>query len=105
MCILHDEPGNILEPHTDTPEKFVTGLFYLPDDDADRRYGTELYISKSGKTCEGYVNHPFSDDFVKVGLAEYLPNTAFFFHVTPSSWHTAPETKARRWLLDYSLKP
>lgn len=43
MELLHDIEGYRLGPHTDTPDKLVTGLFYLPDWGSTDSTGTVLY--------------------------------------------------------------
>lgn len=103
VCVLHDYPGNILGPHTDSPPQRLTGLFYLPESDADAEFGTALIRSKSGQTCEGREDHAWSDDFEIVSVVPYAANTALFFPVTDCSWHAAVETGAERWLIDYHL--
>eukprot|EP00958_Prasinococcus_capsulatus_P019970 scaffold2544_cov401-Prasinococcus_capsulatus_cf.AAC.2 len=44
--------GYGIRPHTDTNDKWVTTLFYLPPDEAEPNLGTEVCKSKSGKQAK-----------------------------------------------------
>lgn len=105
ICLMRDEPGNVLGPHTDMPPKTLTGLFYLPETDAHADYGTSLFVSRSGRQCDGSRDHEFSADFQRVDKVRYLPNTGFFFAKTLESWHAAERTKVPRSLINIEINP
>jgi hypothetical protein len=76
-----------IAPHTDTPEKLVSLLFYLPRDESLRHLGTSLYVPKDpALRCDGTRRHPFAD-FNKVFTAEFLPNALIGFLKTDQAFH------------------
>lgn len=100
--LVHDFPGYYLGPHTDTPDKLVTGLFYLPKDMSACFEATELYLSDTpdprGK------GHKFDDKVYRpAAKSSFTPNTALFFLRTDSSFHGVRPTKKERWTLAYDL--
>lgn len=95
--LMNDLSGYQIGPHTDTPQKIWSSLFYLPADDSHRTLGTSLFSKK---------NHPkrfykFTDswfrfggdpilnfsDFEKIWTAPYVPNSMFAFVRTRNSYH------------------
>ena len=92
ISLVKDLTKYNLGAHTDTNKKFMTFLFYLPEDDSHKHIGTSLYKPKENS------NHDFSQDkhfsekatkefFDEVKLAEFLPNSVLIFPRTASSYH------------------
>jgi hypothetical protein len=74
-------------PHTDTPAKLVSLLFYLPRDESLRELGTSLYAPKDPKfRCPGTKWYKFSS-FRRITTMEFMPNSLFAFFKTDQSFH------------------
>jgi len=105
--LLADDGGYALGPHTDRPERVLAALFYLPADAARPELGTSLYLPKDPAfACAGGPHHRF-EDFVNVATMPYLPNSAFCFFKTRTSFHgvePVSEDGARRRLISYILE-
>ena len=85
--LVRDFTNYAISPHTDSPRKVVSLLFYLPQDDAMRHLGTSIYAPKNPDfRCEGKGHHSF-DLFKKVATMEYRPNTLFAFFKTERAFH------------------
>lgn len=102
-CLMNDAPGYALGPHTDSPRKAISALFYMPDPDPAPEYlidvplpinwrlreslGTSLYAPKQRDfTCAGGPHHPH-DRFDRVLTVPFRPNTLFAFAKTDNSFH------------------
>jgi hypothetical protein len=105
--IVQDYTTYALRPHTDTPRKVLSFLFYLPPDDSLAHLGTSIYVPKDPNfTCQGTTNHPF-ERFERMATMPYLPNSLFAFVKTHNSFHGVEpirETGIRRDLLLYDIK-
>jgi hypothetical protein len=105
--IVQDYTTYALKPHTDTPRKVLSFLFYLPPDDSLAHLGTSIYVPKDPDfTCPGTANHPF-ERFERMATMPYLPNSLFAFVKTHNSFHGVEpirETGIRRDLLLYDIK-
>lgn len=85
--LVRDFSNYAIAPHTDTPAKLVSLLFYLPPDDSKRHLGTSIYVPKDPKMrCEGTRHHEF-DKFRRAATAQYLPNSLFGFFKTDAAFH------------------
>ena len=74
-------------PHTDTPRKLVSLLFYLPRDESMRHLGTSIYSPIDPEfRCEGNRWHDFGS-FRKIATMEFLPNSLLGFFKTDRSFH------------------
>jgi hypothetical protein len=104
--LVRDFTDYSLGPHTDSPNKLVSLLFYLPADAATSRWGTSIYAhSDPAFRCEGKLHHPF-DGFKKVATMPFVPNALFAFFKTDYSFHGVDhvdEAGVRRDLLLYNL--
>jgi|SRR5690242_2424796 hypothetical protein len=95
-----------LGPHTDSPRKVLTFLFYLPKDNSQSHLGTSIYVPNDNRfTCQGGPHYPF-ENFQRVTTMPFEPNSLFAFVKTDNSFHgvepvTDPDTK--RWLLLYDV--
>lgn len=105
--ILRDHTTFSLGPHTDSPSKVLSFLFYLPPDDSMARLGTSIYTPKEpGRVCPGGPHYPH-DQFRLMQTMPYLPNTLFAFMKTDDSFHGVEPIDApdvRRDLLCYDIK-
>ncbi len=86
--LIRDETRYALGPHTDSPSKVLSFLFYLPGDDSRAHLGTSLYLPKEpgfvSSGAEAY--HPF-DKFKRFATMPYVPNSLFAFMKTPNAFH------------------
>ena len=74
-------------PHTDTPAKLVSLLFYLPRDESLRELGTSMYAPKDPNfRCAGTKWYKFSS-FRRIATMEFMPNSLFGFFKTDQSFH------------------
>lgn len=105
--IVQDYTTYSLGPHTDSPAKVLSFLFYLPPDDSLAHLGTSIYVPKDPSfTCDGGPHHPF-ERFERMATMPYLPNSLFAFLKTPNSFHGVEpiqEKGIRRDLLLYDIK-
>jgi len=107
LLLVCDRTRYALGPHTDSPAKLVSLLFYLPADERLARHGTSLYLPKDPDfVCPGGPHHAF-EGFDRAATMPFLPNSVFGFPKTPTSFHgvepiDAPE--ATRYLLLYDLR-
>jgi hypothetical protein len=105
--LVQDYTTYSLGPHTDSPAKVLSFLFYLPPDDSLSHLGTSIYVPKDPKfTCPGGPHHPF-EQFRLMTTMPFLPNTLFAFLKTQNSFHGVEpiaETGVRRDLLLYDIK-
>lgn len=85
--LVRDFSNYSIAPHTDTPRKLVSLLFYLPADDSMAALGTSIYVPiDPAFRCDGNSHHSFSS-FKKVATMPYLPNSLFGFFKTDSAFH------------------
>lgn len=105
--LMRDEAGYELGPHTDSPAKVVSVLFYMPADNGRPDLGTSFYIPKDPTFfCPGGPHHPFGL-FDCVGTAPYRRNTLLAFPKTERCFHgvePVPADGAHRDLLLYDLR-
>ena len=106
MLLVEDITKYALGPHTDSPRKVITMLFYLPNDLSQAHLGTSIYLPKDQNfRCPGGPHHSF-EGFVRLRTMPFKPNSLFIFFKTDNSFHgvepvTDPDTK--RWLLLYDV--
>jgi len=103
---VRDMTDYSIKPHTDTPKKLVSLLFYLPADARLQALGTSVYVPKD-KTlrCDGKKRHPF-EQFNKVMTAGFLPNSLFGFLKTDQAFHgveVIKQPEIERNLLLYNI--
>ena len=104
--LVQDYTSYSLGPHTDSPKKVMSLLFYLPADDTRSHLGTSLYVPKDpGFHCAGGSHHPF-ELFRRVCTLPYIPNALLAFPKGSNTFHgVEPLTDAaRRDLLLYDIK-
>jgi hypothetical protein len=107
LMLVHDRTRYSLGPHTDSPAKVISLLFYLPADERRAQLGTSIYVPKErGFTCPGGTHYPF-ERFDRVATMPFLPNSLFGFVRTNNSFHGVEplvEPDAGRWLLLHDLR-
>lgn len=85
--LIKDRKGYQIGPHTDSPNKVASALFYLPQDNLMPEAGTSLYVPKKpGVKCSG-ERHYFFEDFNRAKTMPYLPNSMFAFKKSDVSFH------------------
>ena len=92
MALVKDFTNYNLGAHTDSINKFMTFLFYLPKDDSHRHIGTSLYQLKNKPNKNIIYNNHYSENetkelFEEKKLAEFLPNSVLIFPRTDFSYH------------------
>jgi hypothetical protein len=104
-CLLiRDQPGYVIGPHTDSPNKVITVLFYLPKDESMVQAGTSIYIpKKKGFTCKGGPHHSVTR-FDMIRTMPFKPNSVFAFLKTDNSFHGVEPCQFVRDVLLYDIK-
>lgn len=105
--LVRDVQNYALGPHTDSPLKVISFLFYLPADDSQQHLGTSIYVPKDRQfTCPGGPHYPF-DRFDRMLTMPYVPNALFAFLKTPNAFHgvePVDEAGVERNLLLYDVR-
>ena len=105
--VIQDRTNYMLGPHTDSPSKVFSFLFYLPADASMPHLGTSIYVPKDPSfTCPGGPHHGF-EKFDRLLTIPYVPNTLFGFMKTPNAFHGVEpitELDVERALLLYDIK-
>ena len=105
--LVQDYTTYSLGPHTDSPSKVLSFLFYLPPDDSLAGLGTSIYVPKDpGFTCPGGPHYKF-EPFDRIATMPFVPNSLFAFLKTHNSFHGVEPLKeagVRRDLLLYDIK-
>lgn len=114
ISLVKDLTKYNLGAHTDSKKKFMTFLFYLPENDSHRHIGTALYKPKETINVERLEDRHYSeketkDFFEEVKLAEFLPNSVLIFPRTNLSFHGVSSINTGSYernllLLNYNLK-
>ena len=93
--LVNDCTNYAIGPHTDSPQRLVTFLFYLPRDASMRELGTSVYEPRDPSfTCWGGPHYDYAQ-FNEVSTVEFLPNRLLAFPKTERSFHgVAPIKKA-----------
>lgn len=85
MDLTRDLTGYNIRPHRDTPNKYVTTLYYLPETAENPFIGTVALRQKgSVKKNQAYQEWKHFDI---AKAAAYVPNVAFAFVPCERSWH------------------
>jgi len=105
--LIQDRTSYSLGPHTDSPAKVISFLFYLPADASMPHLGTSVYMPKDPAfLCPGGPHHGF-EKFNRLLTMPYVPNTLFGFLKTANAFHGVEpiaETNVERALLLYDIK-
>jgi len=102
----HDREDYHLDVHTDIPEKFLTVLVYLPQDNLNQKGGTSLYTPKElflDKLSRKQYGFYSADWFHRKKIIPFTFNRALIFPPTNETWHGKPlddqETRPDRFTL------
>ena len=109
MQIIKDKSNYKITPHCDTHlqrHKYLTSLFYLPDDNISEDLGTELYIPDKDGEIDGTGGHYDLQDptgypkkFKLIKKVKYRPNTLLIFMPEHQvSWHGVSQIKLKNGL-------
>ena len=107
LLLVRDRTRYSLGPHTDSPRKVVSVLFYLPADDRLARHGTSLYTPRNPSFTSVRGDHYPFEDFERVETMPFVPNSVFAFAKTPVAFHgvePVAEEGVERNLLLYDLR-
>lgn len=97
--LIRDLPGYSIGPHTDSPAKVISALFYLQGSE-----GTSMYVPRAKNfTCAGGPHYPFNR-FKRVARVPFTPNSLFCFLKTDHSFHGVEPTKHQRDVLLYDIR-
>ena len=88
LFLTRDKCNYSIGPHTDIKSKFITTLFYLPENDELIEWGTTLYApkDKNKKYEQGSKHYPFEGFDLQKQL-EFRPNVLFAFVPSEKSFH------------------
>ena len=91
IALVKDYTKYQLGAHTDTLNKFLTFLFYIPKDESIREIGTSLYkpLNKELKTSfsSHYTMEETKNNFIETKKTEFMPNSVLIFPRTNYSYH------------------
>lgn len=99
MSLVYDEPGYSLVPHTDTPNRLITCVFYLARNSWGREQGTMLM--RSEQPCA--TGHSKGVNVEPVKLVPYAPNSGLVFKRTDWTFHSVRPTTTPRWTLSFDV--
>ena len=103
ILVIRDKPGYQIGPHTDTPKKVLSALFYLPKTELPDA-GTSLYTPKDvGFTCPGGAHHRF-EKFNRVTTMPFMRNSMFAFAKSDRSFHGVEKQSVQRDVLLYDIQ-
>ena len=106
VLLIRDKAGYSIGPHTDSPHKAMSALFYLPVNGENESAGTSMYAPKeAGFTCDGTKHHDPSL-FNLVKTMKYRPNSLFAFPKSDKSFHGVEtyQGKSNRDVYLYDIK-
>ena len=103
ILLIRDKPGYQIGPHTDTPKKVLSAIFYLAASELPDA-GTSLYEPKEeGFTCTGGAHYQF-EKFNRVMTMPFMPNSLFCFAKSDRSFHGVEKQTAQRDVLLYDIQ-
>lgn len=105
--LIRDRTNYSLGPHTDSPDKLISLLFYLPKDDAYSHLGTTLFVPVDPLYEDSRGKHHPFDLFKIVKTMPFKPNSMFGFMRQDDSWHgvlPVLEKEVERNSISYRIK-
>ncbi|MGV6852870.1 MAG: FkbM family methyltransferase [bacterium] len=104
--LIKDEQSYTLGPHTDTHDRVLSLLFYLPEDQSQIEAGTHFYKPKQKGFTSGGEKHYSFGDFEDFASVPFKPNSVLGFVRTDQSFHGVPEYqhKQTRDLLGFIVR-
>lgn len=105
LLIMNDTTGFDLQPHTDSPRKILSMLFYLPKSNIEKKYGTSIYLPKKTGFEDRGIQHLDRNDFNLLYTFPYVKNSVFGFLKTNNSFHGVEKIQDtnERWLFAYDI--
>jgi hypothetical protein len=104
--LIEDTTNYAIGPHTDSPRKVVSVLFYLPKDESQIDLGTSIYLPKDPNfKCAGGPHYEF-EGFDRMVTMKFKPNSVFAFLKTENSFHGVEKVKqddCKRWLMLFDV--
>lgn len=91
------EQGAYLPVHTDAPEKMVSTIFYLGDENWKPEYGggTAFYRPKDARLNHNWFNRKVDTDKLELFYeSSFTPNTLLMFIKSPNSYHGVTPIKS-----------
>jgi hypothetical protein len=105
--IVSDRTNYAIGPHTDTPRRVVSLLFYMPEDETFARFGTSFYAPRDPSfRCPGGPHHAFGL-FALCKTVEFIPNRLVIFPKTDRCFHGVQQVDLpgiERRLLIYNVR-
>lgn len=108
--IVSDRTSYEIGPHTDNPQRVVSLLFYVPEDDTFRRFGTSFYVPRDASfRCPGGPHHAV-ERFLRVKTVEFVPNRLVMFPKSDRCFHGVervdlPGIERRLLIYDVQRRP
>lgn len=103
LLLIRDNPGYTIPPHTDSINKIISALFYLPTDNSTTKEGTSIFTPiQKGFICKKGKHYNF-EDFRKVYTAPFKQNSLFLFMRTDNSFHGVEPCENERNVLLYNI--
>lgn len=93
--LVRDTINYSIGPHTDSPQKVITFIFYLPEDESHPNIGTSLFAPKDPNYTDSRGYHHDFDLFKMITTMPFMPNTMFGFIRTDTSWHGVAPVKEK----------
>jgi hypothetical protein len=87
MFLMRDKTNYVLNPHTDSPKKAISALFYLPPDGRFEKLGTSLYRPKEGAIVPFGMHYADRAQFDLNTTIPFRANAMFAFPNVPGSIH------------------
>jgi hypothetical protein len=87
LRFVRDRKGYSIAPHTDKVKKVLSLLFYLPEDESMRDYGTSVFVPNEQGFKDKEARHHEFKDFTEVYRAPFIPNSCFGFIRSDVSFH------------------
>jgi hypothetical protein len=104
--LVQDLTDYKIGPHSDSPHKVITMLFYLPPNNSQAHLGTSIYAPKDRTfRCSAGLHHPF-DLFDRMVTMPFMPNSLFMFPRSDVSFHGVEpvgDHDCRRWSLFFNV--
>jgi hypothetical protein len=108
VVLTDDKAGYKLGPHTDSPERLLTILFYVPQSNANPSAGTSIYVPKlPNYDAKVSAMHLDQQDFYAVYKAPFIQNASIGFLVGDRSFHGAEQIhnlSVPRRQIQYSIR-
>lgn len=105
--IVSDGTTYSIGPHTDSPKRLMSYLFYCPSDDTQLELGTSIYVPRDPTFVDKLGQHSTFDLFHRVTTMPFQPNSLFAFVRTDNSFHGVEPIQAEnveRRLLLYDIR-